>query len=116
MSIYNRKMKTYDLNEKVEYSEEKPVKKHFLNSQGFHTALICLKKGKEIPPHEENYAVFLMILEGKGIFTDINGEHTLTKNQGIYMKKDEIRGIKAIEDLVVLGVQDRAKGVKGESA
>ena len=108
-------MKTYDLNEKVEFSEEKPIKKHFLNSKGFHTALICLKKDVEIPPHEEDYAVFLIVLEGKGIFTDINGEHNLTKNQSIYIKKDEIRGIKAIENLVVLGIQDRAKsGVKNE--
>ena len=108
-------MKTYDINKKIEYSDEKPIKKHFLNSKGFHTALICLKKGVEISPHEEDYAVFLMVLEGKGVFIDIKGEHTLSKNQGIYMKKDEIRGIKAEEDLVVLGVQDRAKGVKNES-
>lgn len=107
-------MKTYDLNRDIEYSNEKPIKKHFLNSKGFHTALICLKKGVEIPSHEEDYAVFLMVLEGKGIFTDTRGDHTLTRNQGIYMKKDEIRGIKAEEDLVILGVQDRAKGVKNE--
>lgn len=107
-------MKTYDLNKDVEYSEEKPIKKHFLNSKGFNTALICLKKSLEITPHEEDYAVFLMVLEGKGIFTDINGEHPLTKNQGIYIKKDEIRGIKAEEDLVILGVQDMIKGVKNE--
>jgi hypothetical protein len=56
--------------------------------------------------------VLLTVLEGKGIFTDINGESTLTKNQSIYMKKDEIRGIKAIENLVVLGIQDRAKSLK----
>ncbi len=108
-------MKAYDLNREIEYSNEKPIKKHFLNSGGFHSALICLKKGVEILPHEEDYAVFLMVLEGKGIFADMNGEHTLTKNQGIYMKKDETRGIRAEEDLVILGVQDRAKGVKDES-
>lgn len=108
-------MKTYDLNEKIEFSEEKPIKKHFLNSKGFHTALICLKKGIEIPQHPEDYGVLLNVLEGKGIFTDINGEHILTKNQSIYIKKDEIRGIKAQKDLVVLGIQDRAKGVKNES-
>ena len=55
-----------------------------------------------------------MVLEGKGVFTDINGKSTLTKNHGIYIKKDETRGIKAEEDLVVLGIQDRAKGVKNE--
>jgi quercetin dioxygenase-like cupin family protein len=102
-------MKIYDLNEKIIFSEEKPVKRHFLNAEGFHAALICLKSGVEIPPHPEDYGVLLTVLEGKGIFTDINGKFTLIKNQSIYMKKDEIRGIKAIENLVVLGTQDRAK-------
>lgn len=103
-------MKTYDLKKLITFSSEKPVKKHFLNSKGFHSALICLKKGLEIPPHPEDYAVFLMIIEGKGLFTDNEGKHALEKNQSIYMKKDEIRGIKAEEDLVILGVQDRSKG------
>ncbi|MDD3175063.1 MAG: cupin domain-containing protein [Candidatus Nanoarchaeia archaeon] len=102
-------MKTYDLNKLIEFSQGKPLKKHFLNSKGFHSALICLKKGVEIPPHPEDYAVYLMVLEGKGIFTDINGKHILTKNQGIYIKKDEIRGINAEEDLIVLGTQDMSK-------
>ncbi len=100
-------MKTFDLAQKVIFSEEKPIKKHFLNAKGFHAALICLKKGIELPPHPEDYGVFLTVLEGKGIFTDALGVHTLTKNQGIYIKKDEIRGIKAEEDLTILGIQDR---------
>jgi len=102
-------MKTYNLNEKITFSDERPIKRHFLNAKGFHVALICLKSGVEIPPHPEDYGVLLTVLEGKGIFTDINGEFTLTKNQSIYMKKDEIRGIKAMDNLVVLGVQDRSK-------
>ena len=102
-------MKTYDLNEKIVFSPEKPIKKHFLNSKGFHTAVICLKKGVEIPLHEEDYSVFLMVLEGRGDFTDSIGTFTLTKNQGIYIKKDEVRGIKAKEDVGVLGIQDRNK-------
>jgi len=103
-------MKTYDLNQLVTFSTEKPVKKHFLNSKGFHSALICLKKGLEIPSHPEDYAVFLMVIEGKGVFTDNEGKHTLEKNQSIYMKKNEIRRIKAEEDLIILGIQDRGKG------
>jgi len=103
-------MKTYDLNQLIDLAPEKPIKKHFLNSKGFHAALICLKKGVEIPPHPEDYAVLLTVLKGRGIFTDVNGESILAQNQSIYMKKDEIRGIKAEEDLVVLGIQDRNKG------
>ena len=104
-------MKIYNLNEKIVFSSEKPIKRHFLNAKGFHAALICLKKGVEIPPHPEDYGMLLTVLEGKGTFTDINGKYLLEKNQSIYMKKDEIRGIKAGEDLVVLGIQDRPKGV-----
>lgn len=100
-------MKIYDINKKIVFSKEKPVKKHFLNTKGFHAALICLKSGVEIPPHSEDYGVLLTVLRGKGVFTDVNGEFTLTENQSIYMKKDEIRGIKAVDDLVVLGIQDR---------
>ena len=102
-------MKTFNLSEKIVFSDEKPLKRHFLNAKGFHAALICLKKGTEIPPHPEDYAVLLTVLQGKGVFTDINGESILTQNQSIYMKKDEIRGIKAEEDLVVLGIQERSK-------
>jgi len=100
-------MKIYNLNDKIIFSSEKPVKKHFLNAKGFHAALICLKKGVELPPHPENYGVLLTVLEGRGIFTDGRGSSDLTKNQSIYIKKDEIRGIKAKEDLVILGIQDR---------
>lgn len=105
-------MKTYNLNEKIIFSDEKPIKKHFLNAKGFHAALICLKKGVELPPHPEDYGVLLTVLKGKGVFTDCNGKHNLRENQSIYIKKDEIRGIKAEEDLVILGIQDRAKEVK----
>ena len=102
-------MKIYNLNEKIIFSDKKPIKKHFLNVKGFHAALICLKSGVEIPPHPEDYSVLLTVLEGNGVFTDINGEFTLIKNQSIYIKKDEIRGIKAIDSLVILGIQDRSK-------
>jgi len=102
-------MKIYNLNEKVIFSSEKPIKKHFLNAKGFHAALICLKKGVEISPHPEDYGVLLTVLEGKGTFTDSKGNFLLEKNQSIFIKKDEVRGIKAEEDLVVLGIQDRRK-------
>lgn len=103
-------MKTYNLKEKIVFSSEKPIKRHFLNAKGFHAALICLKSGVEIKPHPEDYGVLLTVLEGKGIFTDSNGSFLLEKNQSIHIKKDEVRGIKAEDDLVVLGIQDREKG------
>jgi len=103
-------MKTYDLNEKIAFSPERPIKRHFLNAKGFHAVLICLKKGVELPPHPEDYGVLLTVLAGKGIFTDSNGSSLLGKDQCIHIRKGETRGIRAEEDLVVLGIQDRPKG------
>jgi quercetin dioxygenase-like cupin family protein len=102
-------MKKIDLNEKIEFNSEYPVKKHFVNSKGFHAALICLKKNVEIKPHPEDYAVLFTVLNGKGIFTGNEGSKNLKVNESFYLKKDEIRGIKAVTDLVVLGIQDRGK-------
>ena len=99
-------MKTYDLNKKIIFSSEKPIKQHFLNAKGFHNALICLKKGVEIPPHPEPYAVFFNVMEGRGIFTSEDGEVELNKGDSIFMKSNKIRGIKCIEKLSILGVQD----------
>lgn len=102
-------MNVYDLNSKIAFFYGKPIERHFLNAEGFHAVLICLQSGVEILPHPEDYGVLLTVLEGKGIFTDANGRFLLEKNQCIYVKKDEVRGIKAEEDLVVLGIQDRNK-------
>jgi quercetin dioxygenase-like cupin family protein len=100
-------MKAYDLNGLTSFASDKPVKKHFLNANGFHAAVISLAKGVEIPPHPEGYGVFFTVIRGMGLFTRSDEAVTLTVNQGIYIKKDEVRGIKALEDLTVLGIQDR---------
>jgi len=102
-------MKKFNLNEKIMFSSEKPIKRHFVNAKGFHAALICLKKGVEIKPHPEDYAVLFTVLKGSGVFTDAEGSKLLKVNESLYLKKDETRGIKAEEDLVVLGIQDRGK-------
>jgi len=102
-------MKTFNLNQLIMFSPEKPIKKHFINAKGFHAALICLGRGVEIPPHAEGYGVLFTVLDGIGTFSDGNDLKTLGANERLYFKKDEIRGIKAMEDLVVLGIQDRPK-------
>jgi len=38
-------MKNYNLKEKINFSNEKPIKKDFLQADGFEAALICLKSG-----------------------------------------------------------------------
>ena len=91
---------------KKEFSSEKPVKKDILTSRNFNIVIVCLEKGQEIKPHPEPYAVFFLVLEGKGIFTSSDGSVELSKQSCLSIGADEIRGIKCIENLVILGIQD----------
>lgn len=65
-----------------------------------------LGENQEIPPHPEVYAVFFLILEGSGIFTTKEGEYPLKKEDSIYYKKNELRGIRSKEKLILLGIQE----------
>jgi quercetin dioxygenase-like cupin family protein len=99
-------MHTKNLLSKKEFSSEKPLKKDILKSEKFNIVLVCLKNGQEIKPHPEPYAVFFLVLEGSGIFTSEKGKFEMKKNDGLFIKANEIRGIKCLEDMTVLGVQD----------
>ena len=91
----------------LKFLSRKPVLKRIVKSKKkFNIVRICLEEGLEIEPHPEPYAVFFLVLEGSGIFTSEAGEVTLKKNGFQFIKADEIRGIKCLENLVILGVQD----------
>ncbi len=96
-----------DFLNKLEFFSGKPALKRIVKSKKkFNIVRVCLEKGLEIEPHPEPYAVFFLVLEGLGIFANKAGEFELKKNDFIFIEADEIRGIKCLENLVVLGVQD----------
>ena len=99
-------MYTKNLLSKKEFSSEKPLKKDIVKSEKFNIVLVCLEKNQEIKSHPEPYAVFFLVLEGRGIFTCNKGNFELTKNGYIFIEANEERGIKCIEKLIILGVQD----------
>jgi len=91
----------------IEFFSSRPALKRIVKSKKkFNIVRVCLEKGLEIEPHPEPYAVFFLVLEGSGIFTSEAGEVTLKKNGFVFIKADEIRGIKTLENLVFLAVQD----------
>ena len=91
----------------LEFLSGRPGLKRIVKSKKkFNIVRVCLEKGLEIEPHPEPYAVFFLVLDGSGIFTNKAGEFKLKKNDFIFIEADEIRGIKCLENLVVLGVQD----------
>lgn len=90
----------------ITFSAKKPVLKKIIKSKMFNIVRVCLEKGLEILPHPEPYAVFFFILEGSGIFTSKDGEFELKKTDSLFFEANEIRGIKSLENLIILGVQD----------
>ncbi len=91
---------------KGKFSSENPNKEDILKSDKFNIVVVCLEKDQEIKPHPEPYAVFFYVMEGRGIFTSEEGELELNKGDSIFMKSNKVRGIKCIEKLSILGVQE----------
>lgn len=89
-----------------DFSREGPNKIDILKSENFNVVLVCFEAGQEIPPHPEPYAVFFLVLRGQGIFTNSEGSFRLEEESSIFIEKDEPRGIKSLEELVILGIQD----------
>jgi len=90
----------------LEFLSSEPLLKTIIKSKMFNINRVTLETGFEIEPHPEPYAVFFLVLEGSGIFTSEAGEVTLNKNGFQFINTDEIRGIKCLENLVFLAVQD----------
>ncbi|HII95783.1 MAG TPA: cupin domain-containing protein [Candidatus Methanofastidiosum sp.] len=88
------------------FSDKEPNKIDLIKSEKFNIVTVYFMKNQEIPPHPEPYAVFFYVIKGKGVFTNKEGKFELGSNQGIFVDQDEIRGIKCLEDMVIVGVQD----------
>lgn len=89
-----------------EFSPEKAIKKDIWLSNNFTAALICLEEGVEIEPHTEPFAVFFLVLEGRGVFTNSEGSFELGPMGSMTIGPGETRGIRCLERLSVLGVHD----------
>ena len=89
-----------------EFQISGPAKDLIFPSKNFKIMRISLKKGLEIKPHKGNHVVFFLVLKGKGLFISDSGEIELNKNDYISLKENEPRGIKSLEDLVVLAIRD----------
>ena len=106
----------FDLNKLAEFSQKKGllsnmedrrrVKKDLLKTSHFNIVLICLETGQEIPSRPEPYAVCFYVVDGKGIFTVGNEQVELSRGGLIFASANEARGMRSIERLTLLGIQD----------
>ena len=102
MSILEQK----NIFDNQKFISDGPAKDPIYISEKFKVMRISLKKGLEIEPHEGSHPVVFLILKGKAIFPTASGEVELSENDYITYSETESRGIKSLEDLVVLAIRD----------
>ena len=90
----------------TDFSTGRPVMKNVIKSPKFNVVRVCLPKGLNIDPHPEPNATFFLVLEGSGIFTKGTETFEMHKNDSLFIKAGEIRGIKCTENLVMMGARD----------
>jgi quercetin dioxygenase-like cupin family protein len=95
-----------DLLKAAECSRKGPVKKDLMKTAGSNIILVCLETGQDIPPHPEPYAVVFVVLKGEGIITSGAVEHPVTSHHLVSVKKDENRGIRCNQKMVILGIRE----------
>lgn len=95
-----------DLLDRAECSPDNPVKKDLIRMRGSNIVLVCLETGQEIPPHPEPYAVVFVVLQGEGFITAGNVTHPVKPLHLVPVGKDENRGIRCDQRMILLGIRD----------
>ena len=83
-----------------------PAKDPIYVSEKFKVMRISLKKGLEIEPHHGSHPVIFLVLKGRGVFPTNSGEVELGEHEYIAYSETESRGMKSLEDLIVLAIRD----------
>ena len=99
-------MSSDDIFENLQFTKEGPSKTPLAEMNGYSVIRISLGKGARAPPHVASHSAFFFILKGRAIITSGDDEVELGVNQYISLEANQIRGIQALEDLVILGVRD----------
>lgn len=88
------------------FSRDGPVKTDIAQTAGSNIMLVCLEAGQAIPPHPEPYAVVFVVLEGEGVITSGTQEHPVAPYHLVSVAKNEDRGIRCTQRMVLLGIRD----------
>ncbi|MFA4836179.1 MAG: cupin domain-containing protein [Dehalococcoidia bacterium] len=94
-----------NINQIAEFISGGRAKKDIFKGEYFNVVAIYLDSGAEIPPHEEPYDVFFYVVSGKGMFT-VGEEQWEAETGSIVFAPKGIRGVKCIERLTILGIQE----------
>lgn len=95
-----------DLLTTAEFSAYGPVKKDLMKTAGSNIVIVGLETEQVIPPHPESYAVVFVVPQGEGIITSGTTEHPVKPLHLVFVKKDENRGIRCNQRMVLLGIRE----------
>lgn len=95
-----------DLLSAAEFSPKNPVKTDLITTAGSNIVLVCLETGQVIPPHPEPYAVVFVVLLGEGTIISGTVEHPVKPLHLVSVGKDENRGIRCDQRMVIPGIRD----------
>jgi len=95
-----------DLMSVAEFSATGPVKKDLMKTAGSNIVIVSLETGQVIPPHPEPYAVVFVVLQGEGTITSGTVENPVKPHHLVSVRKDENRGIRCIQRMVLLGIRE----------
>jgi len=99
-------MSSNDIFENLQFLKEGPNKYTLAEKDGYSVLRLSLKKGARAPPHVASHSAFFLVLKGRAIITSGDDEVELGENQYISVEAHQMRGIQALEDLVILAVKD----------
>lgn len=95
----------YDIAQFVNFLSDDRVKSDVLKSKHFNVVVICLDDGYELLPHHEPYDVLFYVVSGMGIIT-AGDKRWETQSGSMVFAPVGIRGIKCLERMTVLGIQE----------
>jgi len=104
MAQVNEEQK-YDIAQYVKFLPNDRVKSDVLKSKHFNVVVICLDDGYELPRHHEPYDVLFYVVSGRGIIT-AGDKRWETQSGSMVFAPVGIRGIKCLERMTVLGIQE----------
>ncbi len=98
-------MQTYNLEELKEFAVSEFSKKELVVTDSFKLLLICFEPGQSVPPCVMERSTVFYIVEGRGMVSVSDEEHTVSAGSIMLIEPDLARQIKAETRLVVLAMQ-----------
>jgi quercetin dioxygenase-like cupin family protein len=91
-----------ELDSMVEFATGGIVSKTFLERPGAKMVLFSMAKGQSLSEHTSSMPAAIHVLKGQGIVTLGSERHDAGAGTWIYMPKEQLHAVDAVEDLVFL--------------